>query len=132
MSDSSRSSLPAVKFMAFPFRMTHDGAAVSGRTDHVRERIEEVLFTSPGERVFRPDFGFGARRHVFEPNSKPLWDAAQSRLFGALSDALAGDVDPKTLRVTVGAPADTPEVLLVTISYTLAALQKVESYSYTV
>ena len=118
--------------MAFPFRMTQAGAATSARADHVRERIEQVLFTSPGERVFRPEFGFGARRHVFEPNASQLWEAAQSRLFGSLAEALAGDVDPKTLRIEVGAPTDQPEVLMVRISYTLAALQKEESHAFTV
>ena len=118
--------------MAFPFRMTQAGAATGARADHVRERIEQVLFTSPGERVFRPEFGFGARRHVFELNASQLWEAAQSRLFGSLAEALTGDVDPKTLRIEVGAPPDQPEVLMVRISYTLAALQKEESHAFTV
>ena len=88
----------------------------------------QVIFTSPGERVFRPDFGFGARQHVFEPNSAILWESVRNRLQGSLSAALAGEVDPKTIRVTVGAPTDSPEQLLVTISYVLAALQKEEHH----
>ncbi len=44
---------------------------------HIREQIEQVLFTDPGDRVFRPEFGAGVRRLVFEPNSHPymslLW-----------------------------------------------------------
>lgn len=132
MTRRPQNNLPNVTFMAYPFRMTEDGAAVSARSMHVYERLEQVLFTSPGERVFRPDFGFGARRHVFEPNSSQLWEAARSRLLGSLSDALAGDVDPKTLRVEVGADKDAPETLLVRITYTLAALQKEESHTFTV
>jgi phage baseplate assembly protein W len=92
----------------------------------------QVLFTSPGERVFRPEFGFGARQHVFEPNSKTLWELAQSRLQGSLAEALAGEVDPKTLRVEVEAPKDAPEQLLVRISYVIAALQKEESHAFAV
>ena len=90
----------------------------------------QVIFTSPGERVFRPEFGFGARRHVFEPNALPLWEAVRSRLHGSLTEALAGEVDPKTIRVEVGAPKGEPEKLLVTISYVLAAIQKEESHAF--
>ncbi|MCB1493042.1 MAG: phage baseplate protein, partial [Rhodobiaceae bacterium] len=80
--------------------------------------------------VFRPEFGFGARQHVFEPNSVQLWEAVRSRLQGSLAEALAGEVDPKTIQVSVGAPPGSPEELLVKISYVLAALQKEESHEF--
>jgi uncharacterized protein len=124
-------ALPRVQYMAFPFRIQRDGAAAVARFDHIRQQVEQVLFTSPGERVFRPEFGFGARRHVFEPNAQALWEYAQNRLFGALAEALAGEVDHKTISVQVGAPADQPEVLKVRISYTIAALQKEEVHDFT-
>ena len=41
------------------------------RVRHIREQIEQVLFTDPGERVFRPEFGAGVRRLVFEPSTHP-------------------------------------------------------------
>ena len=123
-------TLPRTLYMAFPFRMERDGAVKVTRFDHIRQQVEQVLFTSPGERVFRPEFGFGARRHVFEPNAPSLWEYAQNRLFGALAEALAGEVDPKSIRVEIGTPADAPEVLLVRITYTIAALQKEESHDF--
>ena len=84
--------------VAFPWFVDVRGATgTADREEHVRDLIEQVLFTSPGERVFRPEFGFGARRHVFEPNAAPLWELARHRLFGSLAEALAGEVDPKTL-----------------------------------
>ena len=121
-------SLPRVAYMAFPFRMQKDGAATVTRFQHIRQQVEQVLFTSPGERVFRPEFGFGARRHVFEPNANTLWEYVQNRLYGALAEALAGEVDPKTIRVEVGPGSDKPEVLMVRISYVIAALQKEETH----
>ena len=132
MTQSNRpaTALPLVRYMAFPFRMERDGAASVARFDHIRQQVEQVLFTSPGERVFRPEFGFGARRHVFEPNAQALWEYAQNRLYGALAEALAGEVDPKTIAVQVGAPTDQPEVLKVRISYTIAALQKEEVHDF--
>jgi phage baseplate assembly protein W len=39
---------------------------------HVRDLIEQVLFTTPGERVNRPDFGSGLMQMVFQPNSDEL------------------------------------------------------------
>ena len=44
--------------------------AATGGADHIRDLIEQVLFTSPGERVMRPDFGAGLLALVFEPNSR--------------------------------------------------------------
>ena len=130
MTSALESRLPRTRYMRFPFSMTRDGAETSARADHIREQIMQVIFTSPGERVFRPEFGFGARRHVFEPNALPLWEAVRSRLHGSLTEALAGEVDPKTIRVEVGAPKGEPEKLLVTISYVLAAIQKEESHAF--
>ncbi len=132
MTNALESRLPRIRYMSFPFRIGENGAEKSTRAQHIREQIMQVLFTSPGERVFRPDFGFGARQHVFEPNAIPLWEAVQSRLHGSLTEALAGEVDPKTLQVEVGATKDNPEQLLVRISYVLAALQKEEKHEFTV
>lgn len=120
------SRLPRVSYMAFPFRIGAAGAETVRRFDHIRHQVEQVLFTSPGERVFRPEFGFGARRHVFEPNAAALWEYAQNRLYGALAEALTGEVDPRTIQVTVGPGPGAPEVLLVRIRYVIAALQKEE------
>lgn len=123
--------LPSPRYMAFPFRIGRSGADLANRSENIRQRIEQVLFTSPGERVFRPEFGFGARQHVFEPNAAPLWEAAQSRLYGSLAEALSGDVDPKTLRVDVGAHPGDPAQMRVSIRYTIAALQLEESHEFT-
>jgi uncharacterized protein len=132
MSVPADTRLPRVRFMAFPFRMTRDGPAVSTRMEHIREQVMQVIFTSPGERVFRPDFAFGARQHVFEPNAPALHELVQTRLYGALADALAGEVDPRTLKVEVFAPKETPERLVIRISYVIAALQKEESHAFTI
>jgi uncharacterized protein len=65
--------------------------AVTGDDDHVRDMIEQVLFTSPGERVNRPDFGCGLLQLVFLPNSEPLAAATRMTVQGALQRWL-GDV----------------------------------------
>jgi phage baseplate assembly protein W len=57
----------------YPYRFDGRGrTATTGTLDHIRDLIEQVLFTSPGERVMRPDFGAGLLTLVFEPNSTTL------------------------------------------------------------
>lgn len=112
-------------YMTFPFRLTSNGPATSGRSAHVREQIEQVLFTDPGERVFRPDFGGGVRRLVFESNSASLWDIARKRIFSSLVDALQGEVDPRTLSVEI---IGDDGKLYVEISYRLASVGLTESH----
>jgi phage baseplate assembly protein W len=53
--------------LSFPFRPDdHGAAATSGPAAMIREQIEQVLLTIPGERVDRPDFGCGIQLLVFE------------------------------------------------------------------
>ncbi len=106
-------------YMSFPFEIGITGCAVSQRNQHIREQIEQVLFTHPGERIFRPDFGSGVRSLIFEPNNNILWEVTKKRLISALSEALKGEVDPGTLEVNVDGDE---ERLMVIISYTLATI----------
>jgi hypothetical protein len=67
--------------------------ATTAEADHIRDLIEQVLFTAPGERVMRPDFGAGLLALVFEPNSSTLASTTQflvqSGLQRHLSDLIA-------------------------------------------
>ena len=63
--------------------------ATTGEADHVRDLIEQVLFTSPGERVMRPDFGAGLLALVFEPNSSTLAATTQFLVQSALQQHLS-------------------------------------------
>lgn len=57
----------------YPFRIDGRGrTALTGEADHVRDMIEQFLFTEPGERVNRPEFGSGLLQLVFNPNSPEL------------------------------------------------------------
>ena len=76
----------------FPYHVDGRGrTAQTGDADHIRDLIEQVLFTSPGERVMRPDFGSGLLAVVFEPNSTVLSATAQMLVQGALQQYL-GDL----------------------------------------
>jgi hypothetical protein len=113
-------------YLKFPFTVGRDGPQNSARSDHVREQIEQVLFTDPGERVFHPEFGVGVRALLFEPNAPALRELAKKRLLGSLSDALRGEVDPRTLEVDV---EQEDERLLIRVAYALAAIGHRESHS---
>lgn len=104
--------------LAFPFRVK-TRPLNSRRGEHVRDQIEQILFTSPGERVFRPDFGAGTRQLVFEPNGTPLWDVARRQIQAALAEALRGEVDPNSLQVDVLGEGERMELV---IRYRLTAL----------
>lgn len=73
----------------FPFHF--DGrrrTAQTGDEDHIRDMVEQVLFTSPGERVNRPTFGTGLMNLVFAPNSPELAAATRLMVQGALQQIL--------------------------------------------
>lgn len=95
----------------FPFHFDGRGqTATTDDDDHVRDMIEQLLFTNPGERVNRPDFGSGLLQLVFAPNSPELAAALQFTMQAALQRWL-GDVitvedlevqsEDSTLRVAV-------------------------------
>jgi phage baseplate assembly protein W len=72
-------------FLDFPFHIDGRGrTAETGEDDHIRDMIFQVLFTDPGERVNRPDFGCGLKQFVFAPNSDALAAATQFLVQGAL------------------------------------------------
>ena len=116
-------------YLRFPFTVNADGPQTSTRVDHIRQQIEQVLFTSPKERVFRPEFGVGIRRLVFEPNNAMLWNITHKQLITSLSEALYGEVDPKTIDIKI---SNKDSKLFIHIAYTLAAINKQEQQTFTV
>jgi phage baseplate assembly protein W len=73
----------------FPFRVDSRGRSAEVFADaHIRDLIEQVLFTVPGERVNRPDFGCGLLQLAFAPNSDALAAAVQTTVQGSLQQWL--------------------------------------------
>src|SRR5262245_48843703 len=76
--------------LGHPFHFDDRGRSAStDRGDHIRDLIEEVLLTAPGERVMRPDFGSGLLALVFEPNSSAVAATTQMLVQGALQQHLS-------------------------------------------
>jgi uncharacterized protein len=86
---------------------------------HVEQLIKQVLFTSPGERINRPDFGCGIKRLVFAPNS----DVSATLLQVSAFEALKTWLDPVISMSDVKAQAS-EETLVIRIGYILKARQE--------
>jgi len=100
----------------FPYLLNNEGrtAAKEDYDAHIRNLIEQVLFTSPGERVNRPNFGSGLLQLTFEPNSNELVATIQFLVQGALNQWLGDRIEVQQLEVE---NEDTK--LMVTLVYTV-------------
>lgn len=84
----------------FPFHFDDRGrTAATDDDDHVRDMIEQLIFTNPGERVNRPDFGSGLMQMVFAPNSPEIAAALQFTLQAALDRWLGDLIEVRQLEV---------------------------------
>jgi phage baseplate assembly protein W len=106
--------------IAYPFQIDGRGrtAAAADVNAHVRQMIEQLLFTNPGERVNRPNFGSGLMQLLFAPNSDQLAAATQFLVHGGLQQWL-GDI----IQVTDVQVQGQDSTLTVTVKYALLADQ---------
>ena len=87
--------------MAFPFRVTGAGRTASQEHDaHIRGMIEQVLFTSPGERVNRPELGCGLLGFVFDTADDERAAVCQAMAQAALQEWLGDLIEVEAVRVT--------------------------------
>jgi phage baseplate assembly protein W len=85
----------------FPFHLdSRGGVTATGDDDHIRDMIEQLLFTNPGERVNRPDFGSGLLHLVFAPNSPELAAALQFTAQAGLQRWLGDVIEVRRLEVS--------------------------------
>lgn len=84
----------------YPFRVDGRGrVAAASEADHIRQMIEQVLFTTPGERVNRPDFGSGIEQLLFAPNNDELAAATQFLIKGSLEQWLGEVIEVEAVEV---------------------------------
>ncbi len=87
-------------FLDFPFHVDGRGrSAETAEDDHIRDMIYQVLFTNPGERVNRPDFGCGIKQLVFMPSSDALATATQFLVQGSLQRWLDSVIQVESVEV---------------------------------
>jgi phage baseplate assembly protein W len=110
----------------FPYHFDLRGrTATTNDDDHIRDMIEELLFTNPGERVNRPDFGSGLLQMVFAPNSPELAAALQFTMQAALQRYLGDLIDLQSLEVTAQ-----DSTLSVTVKYLVRRTQETHTETF--
>jgi phage baseplate assembly protein W len=101
----------------FPYHVDGRGRTADTSDErYVRDLIELVLFTSPGERVNRPDFGTGLMQLVFAPNSDEIAATIQLLVRAALQQWLAD-----LIRVESVVAESVDSTLSIEVAYTVLA-----------
>ena len=112
--------------IAYPFHVDGRGKTAEATDDqHIRQMIEQVLFTAPGERVNRPEFGTGLLQLVFAPNSPELAAATEAMVQGALQQWLGDVIQVETVRVEC-----VESTLRVTVRYRVQRTQEQQIASF--
>ncbi|HRN63466.1 MAG: GPW/gp25 family protein [Alicycliphilus sp.] len=114
-------------YVAFPYRTdgrgrTHEAA----REAWLHGLIEQLLFTLPGERVNRPDFGCGLMQLVFAPNSPELAVTVQALVQASLQQWLG-----QLLRIDEVAASSEDATLTVAVRYTVLETQQAGAVQFT-
>src|SRR3981189_2744340 len=111
----------------FPFQFDGRGRTLNPQQNYLRQMVEQVLFTSPGERVNLPDFGSGLLQLPFAPNSLEMAAAPQFSVQGALQKWLSNYIKVQSVVASVE-----EAVLTVTVSYSLldTGVSQVQTFVY--
>ena len=108
-------------FVAYPLRIVNGMVATSPSPQHVKEMIEQVLFTMPGERVMYPEFGVGLERLLFDSTAGDVLAATQALISEALQQWL-GDV----IVVRSVAVAAAESTVRITVSFELIVTREAQ------
>ena len=114
--------------LRFPYQFDGRGRTAEADDDAwVRGLVEQVLFTAPGERVNRPDFGSGVTQLVFAPNSVELAATTQMLLQSALQRWLGDLVEVERVEV-----AADDAVLRIEVAYVVrrTGARRVDSFAH--
>jgi phage baseplate assembly protein W len=115
--------------MNLKYPYAFDSSGHTAQTDlpgHISEMIEQILLTSPGERVNRPTFGCGVTQLVFAPNSDALAAAQQQVIQASLQQWLSDLIRVNAVNVVAQ-----DSTLLITITYTIIQSQQQQTQQFT-
>jgi phage baseplate assembly protein W len=113
--------------IAFPLQIDQAGrTATASDDDHVRQMIEQLLFTRPGERVMQPNLGCSLLQLVFEPSSPEIAAVIQMTVQASLQQWL-GDV----IRVDSVTVSAADAVLTITVAYVVLATGSAQQATFT-
>ena len=107
-------------FFSYPFQIDSTGrTATVGDERHVRQLIEQLLFTIPGERVNRPTFGTAVNNLVFNPNTADLVATVRRLIQSSLQAWLGEEIVVENLEVR-----SEDATMTVTVQYVLRKTQQ--------
>jgi phage baseplate assembly protein W len=107
---------------SYPYQIDKNGrTAKSSEDKHIRQMIEQVLFTTPGERVNRPTFGSGINQLVFAPLNDELVTATQLLVQGALQQWLGDLISIESVQIT-----SQESTLQIDVRYTIKRTQQTQ------
>jgi phage baseplate assembly protein W len=106
-------------YISYPFQISNGQTAQADMTSYVEQLIEQLLCTSPGERVNRPDLGSGLMQLVFTPNSDALATTFEFLIQGILQAYLGSLIQLSSLTVN-----NVDDILSVTVQYMILATQQ--------
>ena len=112
----------SIHSIRYPFAIDKGFGKLAEETDydrHVEQMMKQVLFTNPGERINRPDFGCGIRRMVFAPNSEVNANLSQIIINQSLEKWLGNVIEVNEVVVK-----NIEEKLEIKIIYLLRATQQ--------
>lgn len=110
----------------YPFHFDDLGrTAVTDDADHIRDMIEQFLFTNAGERVNRPDFGSGLLQQVFAPNSPELASTLQFTVQAGLQQWLGDLIEVRQLQVS-----NEEAILRVQVTYAIRKTNDVRTQTF--
>jgi Bacteriophage baseplate protein W len=111
----------------YPFHFDDRGrAAGAGDDEHIRDLIEQTLFTTPGERVNRPTFGSGLLQLLFAPNSEALAAAAQLTVQSSLQQWLCDLIEVASVQIR-----GEDSALRVSVQYVIRRTQQSRTAQFT-
>lgn len=110
----------------YPWHIDRQGRTASTSEDeHIRDLIEQVLFTQQGERVNRPDFGCNLMQLVFAGNSDELASATQFLVQGALQQWLGEVITVEAVEVR-----NQDATLQITVRYRVRVSQSLQTATF--
>lgn len=112
----------------FPYHFDgRERTAETTEEEHIRDLIEQILFTSPGERVNRPDFGAGIKQLVFGSASPEAAATAEFMIRGALQQYLGQRITVQEISAQA-----MDSTIMITIAYTLLRSGALTSASFSI
>jgi phage baseplate assembly protein W len=111
----------------FPFHFDSRGrTATADLNSHVTQMLEQLIFTSPGERVNRPDFGSGVLQLLFAPNSPELAATVQFTMQAAIQRWLGDIIELRNVSVEA-----VESTLSITVVYLIRQINQQQTATFT-